>query len=309
MMHIKEGDASGLPFCRPWLTHEALTGQDCSGTATIQNSGDASAVAACPTYSGDVIIATDAPSQLQFDGSLQEIDGVLNATMASNVTSLSFGSLQRITKDFILEGVTMLSELRMPQLSRVGSIQWNHCPALQGLDFDTGISSVDNQVDIQDTQIFNLDTINIGGALSLNIANNQRLNSLRWSLQYVNKTMVINANHKDGGLNTSFPNLESAGSVDISNVSSLEMPSLSQVDQQVSVYGSYFSDLSFPNLTKSQGALIHDNSMMQRLSMPKFSQCSGALRVYNNDALQGTISFPAVQMVGGSLNMTGAFSG
>ena len=275
----------------------------------MQAAADATAVAACSTYSGAVTIATSAPQQLNLDNSLQEIDGDLNVVNCTDLASLSFGSLQRVQGTFRLNSLTALTNLEMPQLTRVGSIDWSHCNALQGLVFNTGIQTVDQSVIIQDTNLQSVDAINIKGARSVLVANNRRLGSLNWQLGYVNDTLVINANQPNtGGLNTSFPNLMSAGSIDISNASSLIMPSLAKVQQSLTVYGSYFQTLSLPNLTQAGGVSINNNAQLSNLSLPMLGQDSGALRVFNNDNLGGTLSFPAVKQIGGALNLTGSFS-
>lgn len=275
----------------------------------MQNAPDATAVAGCSTYSGSVTIATSAPQQLSLDTSLQEIDGDLEVVNATDLASLSFGSLQRISGAFHLEALTALTDLRMPQLTRVGSIDWNHCNALQGLTFNTGISIVDQGVSIQDTNLQQLDAINVKGASSVIIANNRRLSSLNWQLGYVNQSLIINANQPNtGGLNTSFPNLQSVGNMDISNASSLDLPSLSKVQTSLTIYGSYFQNLAFPNLTQSGGFSINNNNQLSNLSIPMLGQVTGALRIFNNDNLGGTIELPALKQVGGALNLTGSFS-
>ena len=246
---------------------------------------------------------------MSFDGSLTEIDGDFNAVNCDNVNQLSFDSLQSITGRFHLQNMSVLYQLSVPQLSQINQLEWTSL-ALNGLDFGDGLQRV-SSLTIADTFINKLDSINLKSANSISIANNRNLQSINWQLTNVSQGLTLNSNGgvAGGQLNAKFPNLMAAGFLDISNVSSLQLPSLGKTSNTISVYGSSLQSLMMPNLTQSKGLSIKNNKQLHEISFPKFRDCEGGLGVSSNDNLGGTISFPSLQTIRGALNVTGSFTG
>ncbi|KAI9657531.1 MAG: hypothetical protein M1831_004147 [Alyxoria varia] len=283
--------------------------QSCSGAFTIENSEDASQVAGCRTYSGNVVLSTDAPSELSFDGELQEIDGNFEAVNAKSVNSLSFGSLQSINEEFTMQNLTRLYNLNMPQLGYIGSVQWQTLPGLQELDFGNGVNTVNGELSIQDTQISSLSKINLRSAVSINIANNRGLQNINWQLESVNKTLTLNANGIQGGLAARFPNLTEVGAIDVSNVSTLDISGLQRCRQFLSVYGSNIERLELDELTRTGGFSVKNNRNLNEISFEKLRTCDGGFGLSSNDKLGGKVDLPELRTVRGAFNVTGAFEG
>ncbi|KAI7002295.1 hypothetical protein KC366_g19313, partial [Hortaea werneckii] len=130
-----------------------------SSTTTIQNGGDASAIASCSTFSGSIAIATGVGGDINMDG-IQKIEGSLEAKNVSQLTGLSSGTLEVITDSFTLNEVSLLSTLNFARLTDVSKVEWEGLPQLQGLSFTTGLQMVES-LSIQNTQLGSLDGINL----------------------------------------------------------------------------------------------------------------------------------------------------
>ncbi|KAI9728745.1 MAG: hypothetical protein M1828_002851 [Chrysothrix sp. TS-e1954] len=283
--------------------------QSCSAsTTTIQNQGDASAVAACTTFSGSVAVATGAPSMLSFDGELTTITEDFTIVNASNLDSLSAGSLQKVGGMFRMFGLTTLSSLTMPDLSQVDDLRWQTLPALQGITF--GSFETASNIFIQDTAIQKLDQLNVKMANTINVANNQFLTSIDWDITNCTGAFNVNSNNANGGLTASFSSLQSVGGLFVSNVSSLELGALSNVNGSLAVSGSSIKSLACPNLTMTtNGLTISNNQQLTNISFPMLKEDNGNVAVINNNNLGGVLTFPALTTIRGALNCTGSFSG
>lgn len=277
------------------------------GTTTVQNQGDAGAIAMCKTYSGTVAIATGAPSSLSFDGQLSMITGDFSAINAVGVGSITAGSLQTINGDLHLENLTTLTTLSLPQLNSVRTLFWQTLPELQGVDLGNGLETASG-INVADTAIQKLDAINVGNAQTISVVNNGYLTSLAWDTSNVTGDFVINGNGQMG-LSVSLANLKNAGQIDFSNISSLALGELASVGMTLAVQGSTVQSLMFPNLTRAGGVNVNNNPDLTNLSMPILSNVNNGFGITANDKLGGVLNFPDITFIGGALTVRGAFSG
>ncbi|KAK3722728.1 cell wall protein Ecm33 [Vermiconidia calcicola] len=276
----------------------------CSGTTTIQNAGDASALSTCSTYSGDIAIATDTTDDIAIDG-VRRITGSLTAKNVPEMVSLSGDSLSQIDDSFVLDNVEILSTLNFPSLSAVETVDWIGLPNLQELSFTTGLSKV-SSLSIQNTQLSNFDGINLEEVDVMNVANNFYLNDITMPLAYVGEALSLEANGRD--VNANFPNLQWAYNMTFRNCSSVSIPSLSSLNGSMGFYSNYFDSLSAPNLTVSGGGIAFvSNERLTNISMPSLRQVGGGLQVANNTRLDSVDGFPRLQRVGGAIDFNGDF--
>src|SRR5690349_1350436 len=99
-----------------------------SATTTIQNSGDATALAsACSTFSGSIAIATGTTDDIALDG-LQQLSGNLVGTDNSNIKRISASDLETLDGEMQLDGLTRLFNVDFPKLKTIDSIKWNALP-------------------------------------------------------------------------------------------------------------------------------------------------------------------------------------
>lgn len=287
---------------------DPLPAQQCGGgsaTTTIQNSGDASALSNCQTYSGSIAIATGTTDDIDF-GSLRGISGSLSVSEANDLTSISGASLQTIGDAFTLENVQILSTLNFPQLSEVGSIEWTGLPNLVGLSFTTGLQEA-GSLTIINTGLESLDGINLQNVDTFVVTNNNFLNEISMQVGSISDRIELAANGQE--VQAEFPNLEWAYNLTLANLSSISMPSLSSVNGSLGFYSNFLDGVAAPNLTNVGGGLSFvANADLTNVSFPELTTIGGGLLIANNTALDEIDGFPQLARVGGAIDVTGNFS-
>jgi len=280
------------------------TAQCSAATTTLQSAGDASALAGCTTFTGSIAIATGTTDSIALNG-IQRVMGSVIANNVTQMTSLSGDSLTTIDDSFTLSSLTILSTLNFPRLENVQTIEWTALPALQGLSFTTGVQQA-SIVSIQNTQLNTLDGIDLTSVDQLTVANNNYLDAITMQLGNVSTSMILLANGRN--VSASFPNLEWAYNMTLSNLTSISVPSLASLNGSLGFYYNYFSELSTPNLTTVGGSLsLVSNDALTNLSMPELKTVTGGLTVSADTDLK-TITFPSLQTVGGALEFDGSFT-
>ncbi|KAK5173237.1 cell wall protein Ecm33 [Saxophila tyrrhenica] len=100
-----------------------------SGTTTISNTAQASALSSCTTFSGSVAVATDVSGDLRFDVP-KKITGDLVVDKNRVLTSLFIDDLGEIGGGFVLGDFPALSRFRLWSLTIVGTIDWHDLPKI-----------------------------------------------------------------------------------------------------------------------------------------------------------------------------------
>ncbi|KAL1633561.1 cell wall protein Ecm33 [Diplodia intermedia] len=268
-----------------------------SGTTTIGS--EATGLSSCKTFTGSVAIATDATTVSI--SSVQKIDGDLIATNATQLTSLSADSLTEVGT-FHLDELTVLSSLSFPQLNKVESIEWSSLPALSELSFTNGVKEADN-VNIQNTFLSTLDGINLKEVSSFFIANNKYLKDITVQFTSIKDALTLSANSDD--LQASFPNLEWAYNMTFRNVSSISTPSLASLNGSLGFYGDSIKSYEAANLTTVGGSLSFvGNGNLANITLDALEKVSGGFQIADNPKLHNA-SFPALETVGGALDFSG----
>ncbi len=282
-----------------------ILAQECSGTATIQNSGDATAIAACQTYSGDIVIATGTTDDIALDG-MEELDGNFIARNVSRIREISSSTLTTITGEFELDELQILSSLDFPSLSNVDSIRWNALAGLQALQFTSQVTQA-SVVDIQNTQLNSLEGINLEVVDRFIIANNNYLRQITLQLGSITDALLIEGNAND--LAVSFPELQWAFNMTMRNCSSIDIPALATVNGSMGFYGGTYESLAAPALFEVGESLSFvSNDALLNISMPELVDVGGGLQVANNTMLDMINGFPVLKTVGGALDFNGNFT-
>lgn len=273
-------------------------------TMTIQNSGDASALAGCSTIKGSLEITNAATGTISLDG-ISTINGDLIAN-STGVTSISAANLQKIEGTFQLTSMTTLTDLSMPLLTECNAIDWVTLPALRALTFTTGLQKV-GTLYISDTQLTSLDGIDLQVADSVEINNNRNLMTI--SMQIGNVTDAIDINSNNRQLTIDFPNLIWAQNMSIANCSEFSAPSLAAINGSIGFYTSTFENITAANLTQVGDDLTFvGNSELTNVSFPMLTMIGGGFNIANNSALDVVTGFPKLESVGGAVNFDGAFT-
>ncbi|KAI9779797.1 MAG: hypothetical protein M1816_003333 [Peltula sp. TS41687] len=281
---------------------------DCQAPSnTIQNQGDAQALSGCQTVTGDIVIAGQTSGTIDLSG-IQRINGSLICRDAAGLTGIASRDLTIIDKQFQLYGLTIMSSLDFPSLSRVGAINWTALPALQELSFRSQVKRAQN-VYISNTELKSLDGINLEMVDRFDVNNNNYLTKIESQLGNISEALNIQANGKD--LTVAFPNLEWANNMTFWNCSSVSLPSLAVVNQSMGFRGNFFETLSAPNLTRTdnRGDIVFtDNNQLTNISFPQLEAIGGTLSIANNTELKNLDGFQKLATVGGAIVISGGIT-
>ena len=249
---------------------------------------------------------------VNLDG-LEEITGTLTYQDDNNVQTIQASQLTS-TGDLQLGNLTQLSGLALSVLNEVGNLNFTGLSSLQSLNFgQTGITKAISIL-ITNTQLSTLTGIsNLEQVDSVNINNNPFLATIELLITSLKKTLDIGANDVSGnGLSVSFPKLETCdGEMTIRNATTINLPSLANVSQNLGFYGNDITMLATPNLTFAGGIVVVDNVKLTNISMPLLTTINGTNGTYqiaNNTELKTIDGFGDLSNVKGSLDFSGNFS-
>ncbi|KAF2490715.1 hypothetical protein BU16DRAFT_530349 [Lophium mytilinum] len=278
----------------------------CSASATtIQNQGDATALAACKTFTGNVVIATGTTDQINIP-TVQKIDGDFTVTNVSLITSIGADSLTEITGKFTLNEVQVLTSLNFPRLAAVDDIEWNALPNLQQLTFTTTVTKA-STINIQNTELNSLEGIDLETVDTFYIANNRYLNDITLQLTQVGNALTLEANNP--AVNVSFPNMIWANNMTFRNCSSISIPSLESINGSLGFYGNDIESFIGANLTTvGKDLSFVSNTKLANISLPLLKSVGGGFTVANNTDLGQVDGFTALQKVVGAVDFNGNFS-
>jgi hypothetical protein len=288
---------------RRWLTRR-FTAQCSAATKTIQNSGDASQLASCQTFTGNIVIATQTTDDINLSG-IQTLKGDLTVVNVNDMSTLGADSLQTIQGTFKMKGVRGLSTLSFPQLSSVTTIDWATLPKLSGLDFSTGVDHA-SSVSITDTQLANLDGISLQTVDSLVLISNTILKKVDLDLTHFTTELSLSAN--GANLELSMPNLQFGKDFTLQNIGSLSVPSLQSVNGTLNILDSQMKSIDAPKLTTVGSTLkIFKNTLLSELSMDKLSTVNGGFVIGSCPELKKIDGLSALTKIDGNLDFSGAF--
>jgi len=284
------------------LTVAASVAAQCSvSTTTVTASADAAGIAGCSTYTGSISIATDAAGAISLDG-IKVITGNLTVQNNPAISSLEANDLETIG-GFSLGNLTILSALTFPNINKVTSLNFTALPGLQYLTFgSTGITEA-SSVLITNTQLNTLEGLNLNSLDTININNNLFLRNVSLQLTSLSGSLDIEANGRN--LDASFPNLQTAQNMTFRNCSTVELPALANVTQDLGLYGNYFTTFSAPNLTTVGGMILDDNTSLTNISIPLLTSVNGTYQIANNTLLKSIDGFPKLASITGSVDING----
>jgi len=277
----------------------------CKGTKTVQNQGDATALATCSTISGDLVVASQAANVLALDG-IKHITGSLSCNGARNLSSLTADQLETIGDDFKLSGLTLLNTLQFDSLTEVGTIDFEALSQLQQLDFKKGVVKA-TKVRITNTYLNSLTGIELKTVGDMDVSNNPRLTQVNVD-DIVNITGLVTFSANNPDLKITFPKLQTAKNMTFRNASEVELPSLKTTDGLLGFYSNYFSTFVGPNLTSTGSLVFTDNAKLTNISLPVLETVKGVFQIANNTALKSVDGFPKLKSITGALDFSGNFS-
>ncbi|MCJ1412815.1 hypothetical protein MMC19_006914 [Ptychographa xylographoides] len=287
---------------------------DSTSTTTIVNPAGASALAACTTYSGNVMLASGVASNqntVNLNG-IQEITGSLSYMDDSSVTSFEAGDLESVG-DLSFGNLSEVSTLSMSSLNTVADLNFTGLGSLGSFTFGTpGIQKAGNVL-VTNTVLTSLQGINaLAQVAGFSISNNPYLSTIELDVTAISGAVDIGANDvTNGGQTVNFPNLQTAGQLTFRNSSKVSLPMLSNVSQNLGFYDNLFDNLATPNLTFAGGIVFVDNTQLTNISMPMLTTINGSNGTYqiaNNTLLKSIDGFENLENVKGGLDFTGNFT-
>lgn len=296
-----------LRFALPALAVAGFAAAECSVTATstIQNAGDATALASCSTFSGSIAIATDVADDISISG-VKTLNGNLVVDKNANIKRLSAGDLENLNGEMNLNGLTRLYGIEFPKLKKVDSIKWNALPNLQQIGFTASVEQA-KKVRIENTGLRSLQGINLQQIQTLFIANNGYINDITMQLGNVSDALTLADNNK--AVKVELPNLIWATNLTFRFCGSVSVPSLTKLNGSLGLYNNGFESFSAPNLTTIGEALaIVANDQLSNLTFPLLTKISDNLQIANNSGLLSVDGFPQLKSVGGGFDISGNMS-
>ena len=276
-----------------------------SGTTTVQNQGDATALASCSTFSGSIAIATGTTDDIAISG-VKFLNGNLVAPPNSDIKRIGASDLEELNGEMNLNELTRLSGVDFPKLKKVDSIKWNALPNLQSIGFTAQVEEA-KKIDIQNTAVRSLSGINIQKAETLKIANNAYINEINMQIGNVSTSLDFSDNNK--AVKVELANLIWAYNMTFRFCGSVSLPSLEKLNGSLGLYNNGFETFSAPNLTEVGEALaIIGNEQLNNLTFPLLTKINDDLRWANNSALLAVDGLPVLKSVGGAFDISGNMS-
>ena len=287
------------------LTKHAPAACTVSATTTIQNAGDATALASCSTFSGNIAIATGTTDDISFAG-IKKITGNLVANANSQMKQISASDLETLDGTMDLNGLTSLYALNFPKLKTIDSIKWQALPNLQEIGFTSEVTKA-STVDIQNTALRSLKGINIEQADEIFIANNGYIDDISMQLGNVSTSLTLADNNE--AVKVQLPNLIWASNLTFRFCGSVSVPSLATLNGSLGLYNNGFDTFAAPNLTSvGEAVAIVANDQLKNVSFPQLTKISGNLQVANNSKLIELDGLPQLKSIGGAFDMSGNFT-
>ncbi|KAL0256889.1 cell wall protein Ecm33 [Diplodia seriata] len=273
------------------------------------NSEEASALAACTTYSGTVAIATDAAKNVALDG-LEVINGNLTADGATELHNLSGNALRHVD-NFYLRELTALSSMDFPLLTSVDVIEWSALPSLGNLSFSTPISRA-TSVNIQDTSLGSFEGLglsNLKTVGTLYVGNNKYMENITIPhLDTVDTSISFESNGFNANNEISLPVLATAADMAFRNATSVSIPSLTNITGDLFVAGAEGATFSAGSLEEIGSTLtVVDSESLSNLSFPALAAVGGSVNISHNPNLT-SLAFASLQTIGGDVYLDGTFT-
>lgn len=269
-------------YALPMLAAAGYAYAECSTTATttIENSGDASAIATCTTFSGNIAVATGVSDDISF-GQLKEIDGDLLIKNNQNIKRIDGAGLEKISGELSLLDNSQLAAVAFPKLDNVKKLTMIGLASLRNLGFDGGISNIE-ELSIENTQLQNLNGIDLNKTKSIRIIANPSIANISMGVTNMTGPMEIGDNNAD--VVVSFPNLEHAGNMSFRSVGNLSLPALKDISPgSFGIFKSKLKSFYASNFTEVKADLTISNcTELEDLSLPSLSKV-GAFRIENTN--------------------------
>ncbi|OJD33419.1 gpi-anchored cell wall organization protein ecm33 [Diplodia corticola] len=308
-----------------WFSSSYAVAQSCSASMlTIRGPADTTAFALCPTFTGNIQISPEATGNISLDG-LKRLNGHVTASDNGGLTGLSADLLEQIDDYMYLQRLPQLSTLFFPRLRSVGNqLRLEHLPELSELGFDATITECPS-FSVTDTALTSISGIDPAGITDgFNITSNKRLEVITMTLNSTRLTTggTVTVADNSPELSVAFPNLVSAQNLELSNISSILLPSLVE-SEEIAVRSSTIGNFTAPKLTNvgngtfglwfeachdlidievaslvnTGGFIVLDSEQVRNLTLPRLRTNVYGFRLAGDLEV---LSIPAIQSISGN---------
>lgn len=275
--------------------------QNCSSSINATSQSDLDAISSCDEFKASINIKNSDANTLTLNG-VKNITGSLTVNNCTNLGSFSAPSLQKISDLLDLESLTILETLSMPQLTDLGGIKLVTLPALEELQFNTGVQNA-KDIFISDTQLKSLEGLNLSTVNNFNINNNKNIDEIEVGATQIAGSLDIAYNAAK--VNVSLPNLKWANNATFRYCSSVDVPELEKINSTLAFVNNTLYGLDFPNLQSVGSLTINSNSELRNASFANLTTINGGFVVANNTHFGKVYGFPKLETVKGTIDMEG----
>jgi hypothetical protein len=290
-------------FALSILAISGLVSAQCTGTTTISSSAQATELAQCQSYDGDIRLGSAVAGHVSLDG-IVTITGDLGLAYGSDISSLSASDLVTIGDTLTISNNDLLTSLSLPSLKNVDTIYINGAPNLTEFVSTDGVSNI-STIQIIETGLSNVDWLKTVNISRLEVAQNPVLSDI--SLPVVNGLGSFSFARNGPALKLSLSSLKAAYNLTFSHVQEINIPSLESVTYSLGFIANELETLSIEKLAKLDNLMLWNNTALSQLGLPALTNVTGDIVTNGNTAL-GTLSLPKLERVRGDIALNGSYT-
>ncbi|EPY51007.1 cell wall protein Ecm33 [Schizosaccharomyces cryophilus OY26] len=280
----------------------------CSGDKNVTAQSDLDNISSCSKLDGSLYVnnlQNSGVTVLNIDG-VKVITGDVEVSHSQYLQTVNFQDLETVSGKFSIHDNTRLNSLPAPKLTDVGSLDLMVLPALQHLQFNSGIKKA-GDVQIVDTNLEDIQGIDVTSVKSFNINNNKYIESI--DMPQLETAQSINIASNARKVDVNFSKLANvSGDTNFNGISNVFVGNLKSAKGSLGFTDTTLNNVSLPYLTSvSESLYFMDSQDLNSLSLPNLTTVGGSLTINNTD-LAKISGFPKLNEVGGGLTMLGNYS-
>lgn len=271
------------------------------------------ALSPCTTFTGAIQLSTGVTGAISLDA-LQTLNGGLFIQSGQSISSFSAGQLESVSGPVYIEDLSNLETLNFSKLRSINDqLRLVNLPLLSQPGMESTLSTCP-LVTVSGTGLTTLDGIDpIGVTKGLNVTYNSQLRgNLTMSVSSTRATLdtTITIMYNGPGLAASFPNLTTAQSIDLSNLSDVSLPLLTDAFEIV-LQGNTFQTFAAPklesvaNASTARGVLVQDNLGLANIHFPALRR-TGGLGITSNNRIK-ELTLEKFESARGKIELRGSF--
>lgn len=267
----------------------------------VENRADVVAINQCEIVYGNIELRNYGEQVLNL-GQVQHIQGDLVIENSASLFRVEANGLKLITGKFRMDRLNVLALVQMPNLASVDAIEWLVLPLLTMATIQS-LKEVKSLL-VSDTSLSHITNLAAPKMLNVDVNNNRYMELCSLEVEEISNRLHLAANALNFRAN--LDRLKSAHNVTVSEVLSLEMALLADVQGTLSIVANDFQSFSLPALQRVGGTFrIAENQHLQKASVDALKDVEGGLLIVNNTGLTTIDFFPNLTAIGGALELVG----